>query len=65
MGTAALVNIWHLSDREKIVIRGIAVEAEDSHESKNDGARPDATDVGFQEVTDGMDRSIRRGLASS
>lgn len=27
MGTAALVNIWHLSDREKIVIRGFAQEA--------------------------------------
>ena len=27
MGTAALVNIWHLSDRQKIVIRGIAEEA--------------------------------------
>lgn len=27
MGTAALVNIWHLSDREKIVIKGIAAEA--------------------------------------
>jgi ribulose 1,5-bisphosphate synthetase/thiazole synthase len=27
MGTAALVNIWHLSDREKIVIRGFAEEA--------------------------------------
>ena len=27
MGTAALVNIWHLSDREKLVIRGIAMEA--------------------------------------
>ncbi len=27
MGTAALVNIWHLSDREKIVIKGIAEEA--------------------------------------
>ncbi len=27
MGTAALVNIWHLSDRQKIVIRGIVEEA--------------------------------------
>jgi NADPH-dependent 2,4-dienoyl-CoA reductase/sulfur reductase-like enzyme len=27
MGTAALVNIWHLCDREKIVIQGIAEEA--------------------------------------
>ena len=27
MGTAALVNIWHLSDREKLVIRGFAQEA--------------------------------------
>jgi glycine/D-amino acid oxidase-like deaminating enzyme len=27
MGTAALVNIWHLSDREKIVIHGFAQEA--------------------------------------
>lgn len=27
MGTAALVNIWHLSDREKIVIRGFVEEA--------------------------------------
>ncbi|NUQ65074.1 MAG: FAD-dependent oxidoreductase [Pirellulales bacterium] len=27
MATAALVNIWHLSDREKIVIRGFAEEA--------------------------------------
>jgi hypothetical protein len=29
MGTAALVNIWHLSDREKIVIGGIIQEAID------------------------------------
>jgi hypothetical protein len=27
MGTAALVNIWHLSDREKLVIGGFAQEA--------------------------------------
>ncbi len=27
MGTAALVNIWHLSDRKKFVIRGIVEEA--------------------------------------
>ena len=27
MGTAALVNIWHLSDRRKLVIAGIVAEA--------------------------------------
>jgi len=27
MGTAALVNIWHLSDRRKVVIRGLVEEA--------------------------------------
>ncbi len=27
MGTAALVNIWHLSDRKKIIIRGLVEEA--------------------------------------
>jgi NADPH-dependent 2,4-dienoyl-CoA reductase/sulfur reductase-like enzyme len=34
MGTAALVNIWHLSDREKIVIRGIAEEATERAEQR-------------------------------
>ncbi|MBC8873368.1 MAG: FAD-dependent oxidoreductase [Planctomycetes bacterium] len=35
MGTAALVNIWHLSDREKIVIRGIIEEAVERAERRN------------------------------
>jgi len=35
MGTAALVNIWHLSDRQKIVIRGIIEEAIERAERRN------------------------------
>ena len=35
MGTAALVNIWHLSDRQKIVIRGIIEEAVQRAERRN------------------------------
>ena len=35
MGTAALVNIWHLSDRQKIVIRGFAEEAVHRAERRN------------------------------
>jgi len=35
MGTAALVNIWHLSDRQKIVIRGFAEEAIERAERGN------------------------------
>jgi hypothetical protein len=35
MGTAALVNIWHLSDRQKIVIRGFAEEAVERAERRN------------------------------
>jgi len=35
MGTAALVNIWHLSDRQKIVIRGIIQEAIERAERRN------------------------------
>lgn len=35
MGTAALVTIWHLSDREKIVIRGIVEEAIELAERRN------------------------------
>jgi glycine/D-amino acid oxidase-like deaminating enzyme len=35
MGTAALVNIWHLSDREKIVIRGFAEQAVQHAERRN------------------------------
>jgi ribulose 1,5-bisphosphate synthetase/thiazole synthase len=35
MATAALVAIWHLSDREKIVIRGIVQEAIERAERRN------------------------------
>jgi hypothetical protein len=35
MGTAALVNIWHLSDRQEIVIRGFAEEAVERAERRN------------------------------
>ncbi len=35
MGTAALVNIWHLSDRQKIVIGGIIGEAIERAERRN------------------------------
>jgi flavin-dependent dehydrogenase len=35
MGTAALVNIWHLSDRQKIVIGGIIEEAIERAERRN------------------------------
>jgi hypothetical protein len=35
MGTAALVNIWHLSDRQKIVIRGFAEDAVQRAERRN------------------------------
>ncbi len=35
MGTAALVNIWHLSDRQKIVIRGFAQQAVERAEQRN------------------------------